>query len=383
MFLRHGLKGDGGGLDTTAFDCNRSQQSFSGRVMTTISDVAARAGVSVSTVSRWLSGQQVRSADAVRRAVDDLAYTPNVLAQSLKSGRRGTIGVVLPDISNPFFAAVVKGLEQASRELSYRLLLANSDESNELEAEILLDLTGRVDGFILAPAHEQDRAPLQLRDARIPAVLLDREVTGGELFDVVVVDNVGGAASAARHLTHLGHTAIAMINGPTDTTPGRERRIGFLEGLSEADVDLTPEYDLTGDFREGSGQELALQLLSLPHPPTAVFTANNLMTVGALKAFNDMRVRVPHDVSIVGFDDLTLGSLLKPPLTCVVRPDVEQGALAMRLLLSRIADRTEDPPRRVVLGTHLEVRGSTAVPRKNTNGRHPRRLDRQTTADIS
>ncbi len=351
--------------------------------MTTINDVAARAGVSVSTVSRWLSGQPVRAAEAVRLAVDELDYTPNVMAQSLKSGRRGTIGVVVPDISNPFFAAVVKGLEQASRELFFRLLLANSDESNEREAEILVDLTGRVDGFILAPAHEHDRAPLRLREAGIPAVLLDREVTGGELFDVVVVDNVGGAASAARHLSSLGHTAIAMINGPTDTTPGRERRSGFLAGLSEADLDLRPEYDLTGDFREASGRNLTLQLLGLPQPPTAIFTANNLMTVGALKALQSMRVRVPQDVSIVGFDDLTLGSLLQPPLTCVSRPDVEQGALAMRLLLSRIADRAEDPPRRVVLGTCLEVRGSTAAPREHTARHQPKRAGQQTSTALS
>jgi LacI family transcriptional regulator len=334
--------------------------------MATIKDVAKRAGVSVATVSRCLSGRRVRAAEAVRQAVEELGYTPNVLAQSLKSGRRGTIGVVVPDISNPFFAAVVKGLEQASRSLSYRLLLANSDESNELEAEILADLTGRVDGFILAPAHELDRAPLQLHQAGVPAVLLDREVTGGELFDVVVVDNVGGAAAAARHLTGLGHSAIAMINGPTDTTPGRERRDGFVDALSTAGVELAPEYDLTGDFRQDSGRNLTLQLLALPQPPTAIFTANNLMTVGALEALRDMRVRVPRDVSIVGFDDLTLGSLLRPPLTCVARPDFEQGALAMRLLLSRISDRTVDTPRRIVLGTHLLVRGSTAWPQRRS-----------------
>lgn len=337
--------------------------------MSTIHDVAARAGVSVSTVSRWLSGQTVRSADAVQAAVRELDYRPNVMAQSLKSGRYGAIGVVVPDITNPFFAAAVKGLEQASRDLSYRLLLANSDESNEREAEILADLTGRVDGFILAPAHEEDRGPLQLRESGVPAVLLDREVSGGELLDVVIVDNVNGAAAAARHLIGLGHTSIAMINGPTDTTPGRERREGFLAALAEAGLDLAPQYDLTGDFREASGRSLTLQLLGLPQPPTAIFTANNLMTAGALTALRDMRVPVPATVSIIGFDDLSLGALLQPPLTCVSRPDVEQGALAMRLLLSRIADHSDDPPRRVVLDTQLVVRGSTAPPRRAASRR--------------
>lgn len=331
--------------------------------MANIRDVAAQAGVSSATVSRWLGGRQVREAAAIAQAVDELGFRPNAVARSLKSGRRGVIGVVVPDITNPFFAAVVKGLEQASRGRPYRMLLAHSDESNELEAEILADLAGRVDGIILAPAHEQDGSPLQLHEAGIQAVLLDREVAGGELFDVVLVDNVNGAVSVARHLAGLGHRHVAMINGPNDTTPGRERRQGFLHGLATAGLELDPQYDLVGDFREGSGQQLTFQLLALPEPPTAIFTANNLMTVGALTALRDMRVRVPEDVSLVGFDDLTLGSLLEPPLTCVVRPDVEQGALAMRLLLSRLEAGAKGPPRRLVLDTRLEVRGSTAPPK--------------------
>ncbi len=330
--------------------------------MPTIYDVADRAGVSTATVSRWLAGQPVRAAEAVRQAVEQLGYRPNQTARSLKSGRRGVIGVVVPDVTNPFFASVVKGLEQASRGFGYRLLLANSDESADLEAEVLQDLTGRVDGFILAPAHEQDRAGAQLRAAGVPAVLLDRELSDGEDFDVVLVDNEGGARRAAEHLVCLGHTRIAMINGPGDTTPGQGRRKGFLAGLAGKDQELEPAYDLVGNFREESGRQLALQLLASPHPPTAIFSANNLMTVGALKALQDMRIRVPQDVSIVGFDDLLLGSLLRPPLTCIDRPDVEQGALAMRLLLSRLADGVLDDPRRVVLETRLLVRESTGAP---------------------
>jgi LacI family transcriptional regulator len=340
--------------------------------MATIYDVAARAGVSTATVSRFLAGQPIRDAEAVRRAVVDLGYTPNAVAQSLKSGRRGAIGVVVPDVTNPFFAAVLKGLEQASRGFEYRVLLANSDESAELEGEILADLAGRVDGFILAPAHEQDAAPLQLHAAGVPVVLIDRELEGGDPFDVVLVDNEGGARAAATHLAGLGHTRIALISGPTNTTPGRGRRDGFLAGLAEAGLEVDPRYDLVGDFREESGQQLTLHLLALDEPPTAIFTANNLMTVGALKALRDMRVRVPEDMSIVGFDDLTLGLLLQPPLTCIERPDVEQGMLAMRLLLSRLTDKAADKPRRIVLETRLLVRESTAAPqRRGRDARTP------------
>lgn len=332
--------------------------------VTTIRDVAARAGVSTATVSRYLRGQRVRAGDAVREAVDALGYTPNVVAQSLKSGRTGVIGVVVPDITNPFFAAVLEGCQQACRDTSYRMLLASSDESSQREWSLLTDLVRRVDAVLLAPTTEQESAPIELQRAGVPVVFIDRELAGGELFDGVLVDNRGGARAAARHLAELGHTRIAAIHGATDTTPGHGRRDGFLAGLAEHGLDLVPAYDRIGDFREESGRQLTLELLSLPEPPTAIFTANNLMTVGALKALRDMRVSVPDDMSLIGFDDLTLGSLLSPPLTCVARPDVEQGALAMRLLLSRLRDGGRDAPRRIVLDTRLTVRGSTAPPRR-------------------
>jgi DNA-binding LacI/PurR family transcriptional regulator len=333
-------------------------------VLPTIHDVAARAGVSTATVSRYLRGEKVRAADAVRAAVAELGYSPNAVAQSLKSGRTATIGVVVPDVTNPFFAAVAKGLEQVCRAQSFRMLLANSDEDAEREQEILADLVHRVDGMILAPATEQDRAPLHLRETGVPVVFLDRELAGGELFDAVLVDNAGGARAAAEHLIGLGHTRIAFINGPVDTTPARGRREGFLAALDEAGLKPAHEHDLDGGFREDTAHQLALRLLALPHPPTAIFTGNNLMTVGVLKALQEMRVRVPADISVVGFDDLTLGSLLRPPLTCVHRPDVEQGALAMRLLLNRIREQAPDRPRRIVLGTELVVRESTGKPPK-------------------
>lgn len=337
--------------------------------MVTIHDVAARAGVSTATVSRYLRGQKVRSADAVEAAVAELGYSPNAVAQSLKSGRTGTIGVVVPDVTNPFFSAVAKGLEQVCQRQSFRMLLANSGESAEHEREILADLVHRVDGVILAPATEQDDAPLRLREAGVPAVFLDRELVGEDPFDAVLVDNVGGAYAAAKHLVDLGHARIAMINGPVETTPGRGRREGFLRGLEEAGIELPPEYDLLGGFREDTAHQLALQLLALPSPPTAIFAGNNLMTVGVLKALQDMRVDVPGEISVLGFDDLTLGSLLRPPLTCIDRPDVEQGALAMRLLLSRITGGAPGAPRRIVLDTHLLVRESTASPRPTRKAR--------------
>jgi LacI family transcriptional regulator len=331
--------------------------------VSTIHDVAARAGVSTATVSRFLRGQRVRTGEAIRAAIQELNYRPSAAAQSLKSGRTRTIGVVVPDITNPYFAAVVKGMESASRDRGYRILLANSDESSEREDDLLADLVHQVDGVILAPATEQDQAPLHIRDSGVPVVFVDRDLVGGERFDSVLVDNHEGGRQAARHLLALGHTRIAAVNGGQDTTPGRGRREGFVAELAAHGVEMAPEHDLVGDFREHSGYQLTLGLLSLPDPPTAIFAANNLMTLGALKALHDMRVDIPRQVSLIGFDDLDTGPLLRPPLTVVDRPMVEQGVLAMRLLLQRLdgteADRT---PRRVVLATRLVERGSTAAP---------------------
>lgn len=330
--------------------------------MTTIRDVAAHAGVSVATVSRWLSGQSVHAADAVQRAVEELDYRPNVSARSLRTGHRGVIGVIVPDITNPFFAAIVKGLEQALPRGAYRMLLASSNESAELEQAIVADLAGRVDGFILVPAVESDQAPAELRNAGVPAVLLDREVTGSELHDVVLVDNRKGARTAAEHLIGLGHRRIATIHGPEDTTPGRERRIGFGDALARAGIAIDPELDRSGDFRELSGRRLATELMQLADPPTAIFSANNLMTIGVLKALRDLRIAIPDDVSVIGFDDIILGSLLHPPLTCIARPVEEQGSTSMRMLLGRLASPDGRPPERVVMDTHLELRASTAPP---------------------
>lgn len=332
--------------------------------MATIHDVAARAGVSAATVSRFLRGQRVRSPEAIQAAVDELGYWPSAAAQSLKSGRTHTIGVVVPDITNPYFAAVVKGMESVTRTEGYRILLANSDESSEREDELLADMVRQVDGVVLAPATEQDLTPLHVRDADVPVVFVDRDLADGERFDAVLVNNDEGGRQAAAHLLSLGHTRIAAISGNQDSTPGRCRREGFVAALTAAGVELEPAHDLIGDFREESGYQLTISLLSRPEPPTALFTANNLMTLGALKALHDMRMDVPGEMSLIGFDDLDTGPLLRPPLTVIDRPMVEQGVLAMRLLLRRFdGEYADDKPRRIVLDTKLVERASTAPPR--------------------
>jgi LacI family transcriptional regulator len=329
----------------------------------TITDVARRAGVSPATVSRFLSGQNVRNAEVVWRAVEELGYAPNRLARSLKSGRTRNIGVVVPDITNPFFGAVVKGIESSSSDQAYNLLLCNTDEDAERQDHLLKTLVGAVDALILAPAIESPDAPEALvHHRRVPVVLLDREFGDGERYDSVLVDNVGGAQQATRYLTDLGHRDIAVISGPLNSTPGRQRHEGVEQGMRDAGHALDPNLVEIGDFRETGGY-LAMKSLLARGSMTAVFVANNLMAAGALRACKEVGVRIPEQLSFVCFDDLELGELIEPAITSVSRPTVAQGVLAMSLLLERLDGGAADSaPRRCVMETRLSVRDSCSRP---------------------
>lgn len=333
----------------------------------TIHDVATAAGVSPATISRFLKGEHVRSDAAIRAAIADLAFRPRPAARSLKSGVTHSVAVVVPDVTNPFFAAIVKGVESISRQDAYNIFLYNTEESAEREGAILADLHGRVDGVILAPADESEANQDRLVATGMPMVMLDREVGGDGRFDSVLVDSEGGARRATDYLLGLGHERIGVITGPLDTTPGLGRHRGFLAAMEAAGLEHDPALLQIGDFREEGGYQATLRLLALESPPTGLFVANNLMTVGALRALHDMRVCVPGEVSIIGFDDLQLAELLSPPLTVIGRPMEEQGALAMRLLLNRLDGRSETP-RRIVLDTRLIIRESCAPPAPGHGG---------------
>lgn len=330
--------------------------------MVDITDVAERAGVSSATVSRYLRGERVRAEEAIRAAIAELQYWPHPAARSLRSGLLYAVALIVPDITNPYFAAVAKGVESIFRPGPYSVFLHNTDESLDIERGVLAEVVRRVDGIILVPATEQDDTPLQVREAGVPLVFVDRAIPR-EGFDAVLVDNLGGARAATEHLLDLGHTAIALLSGPVSTTPGRGRYDGFLAALSARCLAPPPEHVLVGAFREDAGYQSMLSLLSLPTPPTAVFCANNTITIGALKALRDMQVHVPDDISVVGFDDLDLGPLLAPPLTAIARPAEMQGVLAARLLLARMQDKTPSPHRQIILDVELVVRSSCAPPR--------------------
>lgn len=333
--------------------------------MPTIDDVARSAGVSRATVSRYLNGRRVRSRSSIESAIAEIGFSLNQTARSLKSGSTRSIGVVVPDITNPFFAQAVRGIEESTRDDAYNIFLCNTDESAARQDEVLDNLVGRVDAIILAPATESATVPPALTLMGVPVVLLDREFGDHSLFDSVLVDNEGGAGAAARYLAQLGHRRIGLISGPLTATPGRTRHEGFVDGLASEGITLPTEFVAAGDFRELSGYIAAKSFVGLPDPPTAIFAANNLMAIGALKALRESKLRVPNDISFISFDELDLGELLEPRLTTVTRPTIEQGALAATLLAERLRGEAPESPRRCVLETRLSVRDSCSPPLTN------------------
>lgn len=337
--------------------------------MARISDVAKRAGVSSASVSRHMSGGKVGGAERIAAAIKDLNYRPNQLARGLRSGRHSCVGVIVPDITNPLFAALVDGVESVFAADNIRVLLANSKEDPAHEAALVDDLVSRTDGLILIPPIETDPVLEQLALARVPVVLVDRVLSIGPDVDFVVVDNRQGAKLAAEHLILLGHTDIAVISGPLSSFPGRERHEAFLQTLAEHGQPARPEHVRLSDFRVDGGYTSMASLLDEQIPPTAVFCANNLTSIGALRLLRDRAVVIPDQMSLVGFDDLDFSELLDPPLTVIDRATFALGSNAAELLRARLAD-PERQQQHLTLPVRLVVRGSTAAPtRRRRSGK--------------
>ncbi|MCG3207942.1 MAG: Ribose operon repressor [Anaerolineae bacterium] len=294
----------------------------------------------------------------------ELGYQPNALARSLRRKKTHIIGVIVPDSANPFFAEVTRALEVALFKQQYAVILGNSD--GDLERERLYTNTlveKQVDGIVFVAVGQtgQEHA-LLIQKMQMPLVLVDRDVPRLAV-DSVLADNAQGGRLATEHLLALGHRRIGCITGPSDLTPSADRVTGYRNALASAQIPIDETIIRKGDFQFQSGFDAARQLLTLPQPPTAIFACNDLSAVGAVSAAVALGLRVPQDVSVVGFDDVPLASFANPPLTTIHQPSHEMGALAAEILLGRLQNR-ELPPRRKLLETRLVVRQSTAPPNR-------------------
>ncbi|MGE5554391.1 MAG: LacI family DNA-binding transcriptional regulator [Betaproteobacteria bacterium] len=307
--------------------------------MATIQDVARKARVSTATVSRVINESGFVSEELknkVRQALNELDYRPNSFARSLRKKQSYLIGLMISDIANPFFTALVRGVEDVVNDSGFNLILCNTDEMEEKErAYVELLCEKRVDGVIMAPAgHSRGHVEMFQRYG-IPVVFVDRELEGVKV-DAVLLDNVKGAQLATTHLISLGHRRIGVIAGRPDISTTWGRLEGYRRALHEQGIEFSPDLVVGSDSRIDGGYRGAQALLSLRERPTAIFATNNLVTIGAMKFMKETGVRIPADISIVGFDDFESTSIVDPPLTVVAQPTYQIGQTAATTLVKRV-----------------------------------------------
>jgi DNA-binding LacI/PurR family transcriptional regulator len=334
--------------------------------MATMKDIARIAGVSLGTVSHVLNGtagvrEQVRR--RVLDAVHSTGYQPSQLARGLRRVRTNVIGMIIPDITNPFFPGVVRGAEDQAFSNGYRLILCNTDNNHSKELAHLNELrTYLPAGLIVIPSTFSDLTvqAKSYRELGTGVVCIDR-LPRNWSGDTVTADNEEGAYNATRHLIGLGHTQLSTITGPLHLTNAQERLNGFRRAIKEVGLRLAPEYIQEATFDKQGGRSKTSLLLRLIPRPTAIFAGNDMIALGVLTAIREANLRCPQDVSVMGFDDLDLAETTNPALSSVSQSGYQLGSTAANILLERIQGY-KGPAKHIVLGTSLKLRDSVAPP---------------------
>ncbi|HMA35953.1 MAG TPA: LacI family DNA-binding transcriptional regulator [Chloroflexia bacterium] len=328
----------------------------------TLQDVAARAGVSAITVSRALNHTSYVGAETRARilaAVAELNYVPNAVASSLRSSKTQLLAF-LTDITNPFWATVARGIEDGAMEAGYGVILCNTDEAEVKEARYVdLLLRRRIDGFIVVPTRASGPILQNLKRHHVPFVLVDRAVPG-VAADCVRGDSRSGAEQLTAHLLATGARRIGLITGPRTVSTAEERVAGYQDALRAAGQPGDESLILYGQYTEPWGYQATQELMARPRPPDTLFAANNFIAIGVLEALHTFGLRVPEDVAVVCFDDMTHLTTARF-LTTVIQPAQEMGRLALRLLLARLA-QPDRAPEEIILPVALVVRRSCGCP---------------------
>ncbi|CAN7728600.1 LacI family DNA-binding transcriptional regulator [Rhizobium sp. LjRoot258] len=324
-------------------------------------DVAQSAKVSVATVSAVVNGSTPVSPELrsrIETAIQQIGYKRNTIARSLKIGTTRTIGLMVADITNPFFTDVVSVIQDVLHRAGYAVMLCCNDEDINLQDEqIELLLDRMVDGLIIAPAGEDAHLKRILAGASVPTVLIDRLCDGIET-DAVILDNRRAVLDATAYMLSLGHRRIGYISGSLETSTGRERLAGYRAALDAAALPFDEKLVQIGNFREKDAYKAAMQLLTSADRPTAIFSANNLMVIGVMKAIRDIGLRCPDDISVVSFDDFPWADVFEPHLTTIAQPVQTIGEQAAQLIIDRLSGKGMEPPRRLMLQGRLIIRDS-------------------------
>jgi LacI family transcriptional regulator len=332
----------------------------------TLRDVARLADVHPGTVSRALNLETRKlvndeTAQRVLEAAATLGYRPNPIARGLKTNRSYTVGVLVPDLMNPLFPPIVRGIQDKLEQAGYTPLIANTDNDRERERNDFEAMRARqVDGVITATARLDHGVLDEMAAAGLPIVLVNRRVDDGPLPSATADDHEG-ARLAVAHLAALGHTRLALLAGPQELSTGRLRREGFLDGMAEAGLEVDPELVRFGAaFTEPEGARLCRELMT--RYPTAIVAGNDLMALGCYDVFLELGLHCPSDISVIGFNDMPFSERFNPPLSTIRIPQYEIGAAAAELLLEQLG-QGETEVRHVVLEPELVVRASTGPPR--------------------
>ena len=330
-----------------------------------IKDIARAAKVSHPTVSRALRHSplvKLETAERIRRIASTMGYRPSAIARSLVTRKTNTIGVVVTTISDPFIGEVVSGIEETANNHGYSVILANSNADPEREVKVVHSFhERRVDGILITSSRVGALYLPLLRELKVPIVLINNQHPG-EFVHSVMIDNVTASRDATRHLTRLGHKRIAYIRDQFGFQSDAERLAGYRRALEEAGLPLFPELIAAGDSRAEGGTRAMRQLLTLSIPPTALFCYNDMSALGALSCIRANGLKVPQDISVVGFDDLMIASYTDPPLTTIRQPKRQMGGAAMEMLLKLFSGVQSET--HMKMPGELIVRESTAPPQQ-------------------
>jgi len=332
--------------------------------MITLTDIAEKAGVAVSTVSRVLNNKAQKyriskaTRDLVLQAAKELNYHPNELARGLRLNKTHTIGLMVPDISNPFFAYITHVIQTQASQYGYSLIVCSTNENINTEVEQIELLRRKgIDGYIIMPIGTKYEHIEELLNLNKPVVLIDRCID--ELnTNSVSVDNYTGAYNAVEHLINKGHTRIAIIQGLPNTSTNTARVNGYKDALTKNGITVNPNYIVGNDFRKENGYIETKLLINLESRPTAIFSTSDLITLGALEAISEENLSIPDDISVVAFDDVDFAPFLFAPLTAVRQPRELMGEVAVKILIENISTRTNPQKKSIVLKPELIVRKS-------------------------
>ncbi|OQY28564.1 MAG: hypothetical protein B6243_11925 [Anaerolineaceae bacterium 4572_5.2] len=331
----------------------------------TIIDVAKKAGVSKSTVSRAISDDGSGVAEETRRrieaAIEALGYEHNAVASSMRTNRTNTIMLAIPDIANPFWPDLARGVQDVMDREGYAVVFANSDWRGDRENRFLqMARRNRFDGILINPIQVSNA---ELCATGIPTVLIGSREDYPD-FDTVGSDSYGATRLALEHLASLGHRRIGLIRGKQVNRPGHSRMTGYLDFWAEQSLPRDDDLIVEVPFDQAGGFKAMTQLLTLSHPPTAVFAANDILAIGALQAARQIGCNVPQDLSIVGLDDIFAATTTAPPLTTMTKPKYQIGQKAAEFLLEHIWGKETQKPKRHIFTCQLQLRGSTAPPKQ-------------------